>query len=59
MPPSRVINKGSVYHGAVQPMKQKEKCVCACSSVTHYITVIECMQEEQENMLSGQASARV
>lgn len=56
MPPARVIDKGCVYHGAVQK-KQREKCVC--SSVTRYITVIECMQGEQENMLSGQNSACV
>lgn len=53
MPPARVINKGSVYHGALRQIKQREKCVGACSSVTHYITVIECMQAEQGEMLSG------
>lgn len=56
MPPASVINKGSVSHGAVQQMKQREKCVCACSSVTHYITVIECMQAKQGKMVSGHNS---
>lgn len=48
MPLARVINKGSVYHVAVWQIKQAKKCVCACGSVTHCITVIECMQAEEE-----------
>ncbi len=34
-------------------MSLSGKCVCACSSVTHCITVIECMQAEEGNDVEG------
>lgn len=43
-----VITKGGVYHGAVWQIKWREDYVCARGGVTHYITVIECMQTKQE-----------
>lgn len=51
---ARVITQGGVYHGAVwKKLKWWEDYVCARGAVTHYITVIECIQTTQVRPLGG------